>query len=75
MTSPRLLVYESPRLILLNTQKSPGPLPGIFSYKIYSVTTETWTVLLAMGPGFCLELVLLQAPGAPASPALSLIAG
>lgn len=46
MTSPSLLVYESPRLILPNTQKSPGPLPGIFSYKIYSATTETWTVLV-----------------------------
>ena len=32
-------------------------------------------VLLAMGPGFCLELVLLRAPGAPESPALSLVAG
>lgn len=46
MTSPSLLVYESPRLILPNAQKSPGLFPGIFSYKIYSVTTETWTVLV-----------------------------
>lgn len=46
MTSPSLLVYESLSLILPNTQKSPGPLPGIFSHKIYSVTTETWTVLV-----------------------------
>jgi alkylresorcinol/alkylpyrone synthase len=42
--------------VLEDTLRDRPPAPG------------SWGVLLAMGPGFCLELVLLRAEGAPGGP-------
>ena len=76
---------EIPRDALGVTWRSLDRIGNLSSASVLHVLADTladhappagsFGVLLAMGPGFCLELVLLQAPGAPASPALSLIAG
>lgn len=76
---------EVPREALGVTWRSLDRIGNLSSASVLHVLADTLAdhpptpgshgVLLAMGPGFCLELVLLRAPGAPESPALSLVAG
>ena len=76
---------EVPREALGVTWRSLDRIGNLSSASVLHVLADTLAdhpptpgshgMLLAMGPGFCLELVLLRAPGAPEPPALSLVAG
>lgn len=76
---------EVPREALGVTWRSLDRIGNLSSASVLHVLADTLAdhapapgshgMLLAMGPGFCLELVLLRAPESPGSPALSLVAG